>query len=81
MAQLGFFDADRRLEGLSAKGDPLQAIDRLVPWESFRANIEAVVLTPTAERKGKAGRKPIDAIVMFRMLVRARASLNKPPSA
>ena len=45
MAQLGFFDADRRLAALSAKGDPLEAI-RLVPWESFRADIEAVVLTP-----------------------------------
>ena len=69
MAQPGFFDADRRLEMLSAKGDPLEAIDKLMPWESFRADIEAVVLTPTAERKSKAGRKPIDAIVMFRMLV------------
>jgi hypothetical protein len=36
MAQLGFFDADKRLEALSAKGDPLEAIDRLVPWETFR---------------------------------------------
>jgi hypothetical protein len=34
------------LEALPAKGDPLEAIDRLVPWESFRAEIEAVVLTP-----------------------------------
>src|SRR6266542_476453 len=45
MGQLGFFDADKRLEALSAKGDPLEAIDRLVPWESFRAEVEAVVLT------------------------------------
>src|SRR4051794_38787166 len=44
--QLGFFDADKRLATLSAKGDPLEAIDGLVPWESFRSNIEAVVLTP-----------------------------------
>ena len=42
MAQLGFFDADKRLETLSARGDPLEAIDHLVPWESFRAAIEAV---------------------------------------
>ena len=69
MAQLGFFDADRRLSALSAKGDPLEAIDALMPWESFRAEIEAVVLTPEEERKSTAGRKPIDAIVMFRMLV------------
>jgi transposase, IS5 family len=69
MAQLGFFDADRRLAALSAKGDPLEAIGTLVPWESFRADIEAVVLTPEEARKSNAGRKPIDAIVMFRMLV------------
>jgi IS5 family transposase len=69
MAQLGFFDADRRLSALSAKGDPLEAIAGLVPWQSFRADIEAVVLTPEEARKSNAGRKPIDAIVLFRMLV------------
>ena len=69
MGQLGFFDADKRLAALSAKGDPLEAIDRLVPWESFRADIEAVVLTPDEMRKSSAGRKPVDAIVMLRMLV------------
>src|SRR5262252_10299214 len=69
MGQLGFFDAEQRLAALSAKGDPLEAIDRLVPWESFRAEIEAVVLTPEEMRKSSAGRKPLDAIVMFRMLV------------
>ena len=30
MGQLGFFDADKRLEALSARGDPLEAIDHLV---------------------------------------------------
>jgi IS5 family transposase len=69
MGQVGFFDADKRLAALSAKGDPLETIDRLVPWESFRADIEAVVLTPEEMRKSGAGRKPLDAIVMFRMLV------------
>ena len=56
MGQLGFFDTDRRLAGLSDKGDPLEAIDRPVPWESFRADIEAVVLTPDEARKSSAGR-------------------------
>ena len=66
MGQLGFFDADKRLEALSARGDPLEAIDHLVPWESFRAEIEAVVLTPDELKKSSAGRKPFDAILMFR---------------
>src|SRR2546426_8317892 len=68
MGQLGFFDAEKRLAALSAKGDPLEAIDRLVPWESFRADIEAVVLTPDEMKKSSAGRKPVDAIVLLRML-------------
>ena len=41
----------------------------MVPFESFRADIEAVVLTPAEVKKSNAGRKPIDVIVMFRMLV------------
>ena len=69
MGQLGFFDTEKRLAALSAKGDPLETIDRLVPWESFRADIEAVVCTPDNDKKSNAGRKPLDAIVMFRMLV------------
>src|SRR4029077_8526638 len=69
MGQLGFFDADKRLQALSARGDPLEAIDHLVPWESFRAEIEAGVLTADELKKSSAGRKPFDAILMFRMLV------------
>src|SRR4051812_44028005 len=65
MGQLGFFDTEKRLAALSAKGDPLEAIDRLVPWESFRADIEAVVLTPDEMKKSSAGRKPIDAMLIF----------------
>ena len=36
---------------LSARGDPLEAIDHLVPWESFCAEIEAVVLTGEEVKK------------------------------
>jgi hypothetical protein len=63
-----FFDAGRRLATLSEKGDPLEAIAPLVPWESFRTDIEAVVLTPEEAKKSRAGGKPLDAIVLFRML-------------
>ena len=53
MGPFGFFDANKRLEALSAKGDPLEAIEALVPWENFRETIEAVVLTPAAEKRAK----------------------------
>ena len=70
MGQLGFFDADKRLEALSARGDPLEAIDHLVPWEQLPCrHLEAVALTPDELKKSSAGRKPFDAILMFRMLV------------
>jgi IS5 family transposase len=69
MSQMGFFDADKRLSMLSAKGDPLVSICALVPWEMFRGDIEAVVLRAEEARKSNAGRKPIDALVLFRMLV------------
>src|SRR6516165_3566740 len=69
MGQFGFFDADRRLAAITAKGDPLEMIARVVPFESFRAEIEAAVLTPVSEKKSPAGRKAIDVMVMFRMLV------------
>jgi transposase, IS5 family len=69
MGQFGFFDADRRLAAITAKSDPLEMIARVVPFESFRGEIEAAVLTPVNEKKSTAGRKPIDVMVMFRMLV------------
>ena len=69
MSQMGFFDADKRLSILSLKGDPLEAISKLMPWEMFRADISPVVLPAEESRKSKAGRKPIDALVLLRMLV------------
>ena len=65
MGQFGFFDAERRLAAITAKGDPLEMIARVVPFESFRAEIEAAALTPVSEKKSSAGRKPIDVMVMF----------------
>jgi IS5 family transposase len=69
VGQLGFHDLDKRLEAISAKGDPLEALNRLISFESFRAEIEAVVRLAPEERKSKAGRKPFDAVMMFKVLV------------
>ena len=69
MGQKGFFDLDRRLEAISAKGDPLELIKKIVRWEDFRAAIEAVTETRREERKSNAGRKPYDAILKFKILV------------
>jgi hypothetical protein len=55
MGPKGFFDVERRLEAISAKGDPLETIKTIVRWEDFRADIEAVTETKPAERKSNAG--------------------------
>src|SRR5258707_13236805 len=70
MGQRGFFDVERRLEAISAKGDPLETIRKMVRWEDFRADIEAVTETKAEERKSNAGRKPYDTILKFKIVVR-----------
>lgn len=69
MAQMGFFDLSDRYASLDAKRDPLVEIDAIVPWEEFRPALEAVWRKPDAERKSRAGRKPMDAVLMFKTLV------------
>lgn len=69
MAQMGFFDLSDRYASLDAKNDPLVEIDAAVPWEEFRPALERVWRKPDAERKSRAGRKPIDAVLMFKTLV------------
>ena len=65
----GLFDVERRLEAISAKGDPLETIKTTVRWEDFRADIEAVTDTKPAERKSNAGRKPYDTILKLKIVV------------
>ena len=69
MAQMGFFDLSDRYASLDAKRDPLVEIDAVVPWEEFRPALERVWRKPEGERKSRAGRKPMDAVLMFKTLV------------
>jgi len=69
MSQMGFFDIANRYAGLDAKNDPLAKIDAVVRWEEFRPALEAVWRVPAGERKSRAGRKPWDAVLMFKAIV------------
>ena len=40
-----------------------------MPWEEFRPALEQVWRKPDADRKSRAGRKPMDAVLMFKTLV------------
>src|SRR5271156_121220 len=64
--QAGFFDRDERLKALSAAGDPLERLARVVDFEVFRADLEA---TLARSDRAKGGRPPYDAVVMFKVLV------------
>jgi transposase, IS5 family len=69
MEQMGFFDLSDRYASLDAKNDPLAEINEIVPWEEFRPLLEKVWRKPDSERKSNAGRKPTDAVLMFKTLV------------
>ncbi len=69
MGQMGFFDIAKRYAGLDAKNDPLMKIDEVVRWEDFRPRLEAAWRKPAEERKSRAGRKPWDAVVMFKAII------------
>ncbi len=58
-----------RYAGLDAKHDPLVRIDEAVAWEDFRPSLEAVWRVAPEERKSPAGRKPWDAVVVFKAIV------------
>ena len=69
MAQMGFFDLSDRYASLDAKRDPLVEIDAVVPWEEFRPTLERVWRKPDEAHKSRAGRKPMDTVLMFKTLV------------
>ncbi len=46
----------------------------MVPWENLRARLEAI--RKREELKSPAGRKPWDAVAMFKAIVRALQSLD-----
>ncbi|WP_165741852.1 IS5 family transposase, partial [Candidatus Thiosymbion oneisti] len=66
MGQRSFFDIENRLQSISQLGDPLERLTAAIPWECFRPLLEPV---HEKERKSKAGRKPFDVVLMFKMLV------------
>jgi len=69
MAPPGFFDLSDRYASLDVKKDPLLEIIAMVPWKEFRPLLERVWRKPDADRKSRAGRKLMDAVLMFKTLV------------
>ena len=64
--QIGVFDVEDRLAGLSKKGDQLERLQAVVDFELFRPELERAV--PRADRS-KGGRPPFDHVLMFKVLI------------
>lgn len=63
--QPSFFDLDNRHRKLDER-DALIWLDKLIDWEDFRETLEQ---SREKKRKSAAGRKPFDAVMMFKALV------------
>jgi hypothetical protein len=66
VGQPGFFDGDERLKALSAAGDPLERLARVVDFEVFRGDLAAAL---SRSDRAKGGRPAYDAVLMFKVLV------------
>ena len=66
MSQAGFFDFEDRLEPLNNHGNPLRTLEAAIDFEAFGPTLSKVRKKP---RKSNAGRKPLDVVMMFKMLV------------
>ena len=66
MKQHGFFDLQHRLDKIDRNGDPLKKLSRVIDWESFCPELEAL---RRKDRKSNAGRKPFDVVMMFKILI------------
>jgi len=62
------FDLQARLDKISSNGDPLIAINQVVPWEMFRSELESLK-NDGPPVKSPAGRKPYDRVLLFKMLI------------
>ena len=60
------FEEEFTVESLSQMGNPLERLSSLVDFEMFRPVLEDVLLTK--ECKTPAGRKPIDVVLMFKVI-------------
>ncbi len=66
----GFFDEYEQLEKLSKLKDPLERLNSKIDFELFRETLHAIY--QKTERKSKAGAKPYDYVLMFKVIILQR---------
>ena len=60
------FENAQALEALSKQGNPLEFISKMIDFEMFRTILESKL--QTSELKSNAGRRPIDPVLMFKVM-------------
>lgn len=65
MRQAGLFGLSEHLKRLSAHGDPLEVLGRVVDFEAFRAGLDYY------SEGSRGGRSPYDPVMMLKVLVLA----------
>ena len=66
----GFFDEEFTKERLSAIGNPLESVSKVIDFESFRELLESKLLN--TNKKNNAGAKPYDVVMLFKILILQR---------
>jgi IS5 family transposase len=66
MGQRGFWDAQDRINKLHNKKPILKVLTEKVPWDAFAPLLDQAY---EVERKSPAGRKRIDPLILFKMLI------------
>jgi IS5 family transposase len=66
VGQRGFWDEQQRVAKLKDKKPVLKRLNDSIPWELFRPLLDKGY---SQERKSNAGRKRIDPLILFKMLV------------
>jgi len=66
----GLFDKEFTQERLSAMGNPLEAVSKVIDFELFRESLERKLLN--TNKKNNAGAKPYDVVLLFKILILQR---------
>ena len=70
VGKVGLFDRDEQKAKLSKLGNPLEKLHRVIDFEMFRSELEDNMLNH--DKASKAGNKPYDVVMMFKILLLKR---------
>ncbi len=69
-SRISLFDEQETYQKLSAMGNPLEKICKVVDFEMFRETLEAGLLNKN--KINNAGAKPYDVVMMFKIIILQR---------